>query len=182
MAYCSNCGAPVQQSGSAAAASPTAPTSGFDALTKDSRAQDYWVRRLVAFIFDAIIVYAVLFVITIIAAIPVLIAGALTGAFNPATLAFGGIFSWLWGLIFVLYFTVTEPASGSSFGKKIFGLRVTSKTGSNPSFSEAFVRNLSKVYWLLLLLDVVLGLALSKGYQRKWSDQFVGTTVSLKPS
>jgi hypothetical protein len=39
------------------------------------------------------------------------------------------------------------------------------------------VRNISKVYWLLLLLDVVVGLATPKQYTQKFSDKLVGTSV-----
>jgi uncharacterized RDD family membrane protein YckC len=152
--------------------------SGFDALTKDSKAQDYWLKRLVAFVIDAIIVYAVLAVIAVVVALPFLFFGALTGGgFGPAAFIFGGIFSLLSGLIFVLYFTVAESSTGASIGKRIFNFKVASKTGTNPGLGESFIRNLSKIYWLLLLLDVAVGLALSKGFQQKYSDRFLGTSV-----
>ena len=77
----------------------------------------------------------------------------------------------------MLYFTLAEETSGASIGKRVFNLKVVSKTGSHPNFTEAFVRNVSKIYWLLLLLDVVVGLALSHGYQQKYSDSMMGTKV-----
>lgn len=169
--FCPSCGAPVQAGG--APAPPTGAMSGFETLTKDQKAQEYWVQRLVAFIIDAIIVYAVLAIITLAIAIPFLF----TGAFGVFGFLFGGVFTVLWGLIFVLYFTVAESTSGASIGKRIFKLRVVSKTGAYPNFVEAFVRNVSKIYWLLLLLDVIIGLALSKGYQEKYSDTMMGTKV-----
>jgi hypothetical protein len=39
------------------------------------------------------------------------------------------------------------------------------------------LRNISKIYWLLLLLDTVVGLATSKNYTQKFSDRFAGTEV-----
>ena len=168
--FCPSCGAPVQPG--ASTASPSAPVSGFDTLTKDQKAQEYWVQRLIAFIVDAVIVYVVLAVITFVIALPALLAGG-AGLFS---VFFGG-FAILWGIIFVLYFAVTESTSGASIGKRVFSIKVTSKTGSNPTFGEAFIRNLSKIYWLLLLLDVIVGLAISKGYQQKYSDHIMGTTV-----
>ena len=39
------------------------------------------------------------------------------------------------------------------------------------------MRNVSKIYWVLLLLDVVIGLATSKQYNQKFSDKLVGTSV-----
>jgi uncharacterized RDD family membrane protein YckC len=167
--FCPNCGAPV---GEAASAQPQGPLSGIDTLTKDQKAQEYWIWRLVAYIVDAIIVFIVLGVITTIVAIPAFFAGggALFGAF------FGGV-AFLWGIIFVLYFTVMESSGGASIGKRAFNLKVVSKTGANPTFGEAFVRNISKIYWLLILLDVVVGLAVSRGYQEKYSDHLMGTRV-----
>jgi uncharacterized RDD family membrane protein YckC len=146
--------------------------SGIDVLRKDWKAQEYWYGRFVAFVVDAVIVFVILAIIAAVAAIPFL----LFNRFAPFTWFFG-TFSAFWGLILVFYFAVAESTSGTSFGKRIFSLRVVSKTGSTPTLAEAFVRNLSKIYWLLLLLDVIVGLAVSKNYQQKYSDQFIGTTV-----
>ena len=168
--FCPSCGAPVA---GGEAAPTTGALSGFETLTKDQKAQEYWVQRFVAFIIDAAIVYFVLLVITLVIAIPFVF----TGAFVAAGFFFGGVFAVLWGLIFVLYFTVAESTSGASIGKRIFKLKVVTKTGSYPNFVEAFIRNVSKIYWLLLLLDVVIGLALSHGYQQKYSDSLMGTKV-----
>jgi uncharacterized RDD family membrane protein YckC len=168
--FCPSCGAPVQAG--APGAAPSAPVSGFDALTKDQKAQEYWLWRLVAYVVDAIIVYAVLAILTVLIALPALFTGgaAVFGAL------FGGL-AFVWGIIFVLYFSVMESTSGASIGKRFFRLKVVSRTNSNPTFAEAFVRNISKIYPLLLLLDVIIGLAISKGYQEKYSDHFMGTKV-----
>ena len=168
--FCPVCGAPTWSG--AASGQPQAPVSGIDTLTKDQKAQEYWIWRLVAYIVDAIIVFIVLGVITAIVAIPAFFTGgaALFGAF------FGGV-AFLWGIIFVLYFTVMESSGGASIGKRAFHLKVVSKSDANPTFGEAFVRNISKIYWLLILLDVIVGLAFSKGYQEKYSDHLMGTRV-----
>lgn len=164
--FCPSCGTSVQAGGTGA------PVSGIDTLTKDQKAQQYWLERFLAFIIDAIIVYVILAIVTVVIAIPALFTGG--AAFFG--LVFGGI-SVLWGLIFVFYFTFTESSSGASIGKRVFRLKVVGRSGSNPTLAEAFVRNLSKIYWLLLLLDVIVGLAVSKGYTQKYSDHFMGTTV-----
>ncbi|HUK80560.1 MAG TPA: RDD family protein [Nitrososphaerales archaeon] len=174
--FCPSCGTPT----SGGVAAPSAAVSGFDTLTKDQKAQEYWVQRLVAYIIDAVIVYVVLAVLTFIVALPALFSGgvALFGVL------FGGV-AWVWGIIFVLYFAVMESTSGASIGKRALSLKVVNRVGTNPNFGEAFVRNLSKIYWLLLLLDVIVGLALSHGYQEKYSDHFMGTRVvggSWRPS
>jgi uncharacterized RDD family membrane protein YckC len=170
--FCPVCGTPVGQASGAAPMSSSAPTSGFDTLTKDSTAQSYWIERLVAYFIDAVIVFVILGILLALVAVSFFFAGGF-GAFG----LFFGTFALLGGIIFVLYFTVTESSSGASIGKRLFHLKVQSKTGANPTFSEAFIRNISKIYWLLLLLDVIIGLATSKGYQQKWTDEYVGTKV-----
>src|SRR5215471_1992017 len=182
--FCPNCGTPVAGASSATTtAQPSTSTttttgtttgtgSGMDTLTKDRSAQDYWIRRLIAFIVDAIIVFVPLAIITAIAAFFVAF-----GGFAFYAIFFGGVLSLLWSFLFILYFTFTESMWGASFGKRFFKFKVVSKTNANPTIGEAFIRNLSKIYWLLLLLDVIIGLALTKGYQQKYSDQFAGTRV-----
>lgn len=166
--FCPSCGAPV----GGATQSAASPVSGFDALTKDQKAQEYWIERLIALVIDYVIVYVVLGIITLLIAIPAF----LTGGFGIFGALVGGL-ALLWGLVFVLYFAVLESSSGASLGKRLFHLKVVSKAGSNPDFGQALIRNISKIYWLLLLLDVIVGLAISKGYQQKYSDHYMGTTV-----
>jgi uncharacterized RDD family membrane protein YckC len=150
--------------------------SGFESLTKDSKAQDYWLKRFVAFVIDAIIVFVVFYVLITLVVLTATFPFVFAGGFAPVVFIFGTL-AILGGVIFILYFTVLEASRGSTIGKGMFGLKVRSKTGSNPTLVEAFIRNLSKIYWLLLLLDIVVGLAISKGYQQKYSDTLVGTTV-----
>ena len=176
--FCPSCGATLHAATAGAAAAQPAgqaqtPTlSGIDALTKESTAQHYWLNRLLALIVDALIVFIPLAILTVIFAVFVAISGL-----TPFGILVGGVVSIVWYLIFILYNMVMESTYGASFGKRFFRLKVVSKTGSNPNLGEAFIRNLSKIYWLLLLLDVIVGLAVSKGYQQKYSDKFMGTSV-----
>jgi len=171
--FCPACGAPVQAPTASATTGSSAPLSGIDSLMKGSKAQEYWLWRLVAFIIDVVIIAVVLTIIAIAVTVPFFLSGgavAFTGFF------FGG-FAFLSGIILILYFPVMESSSGASIGKHAMHLKVVSKTGSNPTFVEAFVRNISKIYWLLLLLDVIVGLAVTKGYQQKYTDSLMGTSV-----
>ena len=139
---------------------------------KDSTAQHYWLNRLLALIVDGLIVFIPLLIITVIVAVFVAI-----GGFTPFGIVVGGVVSILWYFIFILYNMVMETTYGASFGKRAFHLKVVSKSGANPNLGEAFVRNVSKIYWLLLLLDVIIGLAVSKNYQQKYTDKLMGTAV-----
>lgn len=170
---CPNCGTPVPGAQASTTTTQTAPVSGIDALTKDSGAQDYWLRRFVAFVVDAIIVGIAVAIIGVFAFFALFFAGGFGFSFLV-----NGLFSFFFGILFVLYFAVFESSMGASIGKRLMGLTVKSKTGSKPGFGEAFVRNISKIYWVFLLLDVIVGLATSKGYQQKYTDHLMGTTVA----
>jgi uncharacterized RDD family membrane protein YckC len=169
-AFCPACGAPV----SPQAATPTqSPLSGFDTLMKESSVQTYWAKRLFAFVVDAIVVYVAVGVLALLFTVPFLLAGgpAVFGAFLAGTVSI------LAGLVLVLYFTLAEAYAGATLGKRVFGLGVRTVGGSLPTAGEAILRNISKIYWLLLLLDVVVGLATAKTHTQKFSDRYAGTEV-----
>jgi len=168
-AFCPKCGAPVVQ----ASASTNAPVSGIDAVMKESPAQNYWLRRVIAFAIDAVIVVVILAVVAIAVAIPTFVLSGRTGIVS----LFAGVFPVAAGIIIFLYFIVAEVTTGATVGKRIFSLKVVGPKGGNPTLVESLVRNISKIYWLLLLLDVVIGLATSKQYTQKFSDRLVGTSV-----
>jgi len=56
-------------------------------------------------------------------------------------------------------------------------LKVTTTDGKTPTFWLAAIRNVSKIYWLLLLLDVIIGMATVGDPHQKYSDRFAGTAV-----
>jgi uncharacterized RDD family membrane protein YckC len=145
--------------------------SGLDTLSKDTKVQQYWFQRLIAFIIDWVIVFVVWWVIASFA-----LTFFLFGGFGFYAVLYGG-FTFLEGFILVLYFTVLEAFRGASIGKGLFKLKVVNKSGGNPTFVEAFIRNITKIFWLLLLLDVIGGLLLTKGVQQKYTDQFANTKV-----
>lgn len=122
---------------------------------------------------DAIIVDVALGILALAFAIPAFLVGGLSAVVS----LFAGVFSVVSGVVLVVYFAVLEAASEASIGKRILGLRVTTTGGQKPNLGEALVRNISKVFWILLLLDVVVGLATSKRYSQKLSDRLAGTEV-----
>src|SRR2546428_9399713 len=63
-AFCSKCGASVR--GTMGVQSPT----GFELLRDDKTVQNPWLRRLIAFVIDAIIVTVVLAIIAIVVSVP----------------------------------------------------------------------------------------------------------------
>jgi uncharacterized RDD family membrane protein YckC len=71
-----------------------------------------------------------------------------------------------------------EASYGATLGKKVLGLQVQMVNGSKVTFDKAFIRNISKIFWLFLLLDWILGVATPGHDQRqKYTDRIAGTTV-----
>lgn len=89
----------------------TPPISGVDAVIKESGAQTYWVRRVVALLIDAIIVFVVFGIVVALSSLPFLVVS------GPEVFAavLGGIFSFLAGFVLILYFVAFEVLTGSSY-------------------------------------------------------------------
>ncbi len=186
--FCANCGSPVTaKSVSTGGQAPlsqaaTESRSGIEAITKSQQAQDYWIKRVVALVIDYVAMGIVAGIIGVIAFLPFAISGVFSGGFSMpgAALWNVGVFPFAVGLLMILYFPISETYWGATFGKSVMGLKVTAMKGGKPTLSQALVRNISKIYWILLLLDVIVGLATESDYKQKFSDRYAGTVVVLK--
>src|SRR2546426_8852524 len=178
-AFCSKCGASVR--GTMGVQSPT----GFELLRDDKTVQNHWLRRLIAFVIDAIIVTVVLAIIAIVVSVPFFIAlnfpSTTVGVFPAWWNAWWG--AWLGGLIpFVifLYFFLTEGLFGRTLGKEIMGLRVQRVDRESMDLRSSLVRNISKISWVLLLIDVAVGLVAHRGESQKWGGRYMWTKAEGK--
>ena len=139
--------------------------------------QDHWLRRIIAVVIDALIVSLAFGALAVIVAIPYFYS---VGFPNPpafpvwwvpwGTFGFDGV------LIF-LYFFLAEGLYGRTIGKELMGLRVEHLDGGPVDFRSSLIRNFSKIYWVLLLIDVAVGLGTVGEMSQKWSDRYVGTKV-----
>lgn len=57
----------------------------------------------------------------------------------------------------LLYFVLTEKLAAASMGKAIMGIEVKSKNGADISWLQAIVRNLTKIYWVPIIFDWLIG-------------------------
>jgi len=90
---------------------------------------------------------------------------------------------WLGGpisLVLFLYFLLAEGLYGRTLGKEIMGLRVQRVDGKPMDMRSSLIRNISKIYWVLLLIDVAVGLGTHGEMSQKWSDRYIGTKVEEK--
>jgi uncharacterized RDD family membrane protein YckC len=179
--FCPKCGAKVVPDTAA-----TGPENEFDRLTRDSRTQDLWIRRVVAYIIDVVLVGIAVFIL---AGFLFLALGVTTGLFsllpgfafsfvpfNPIAAGLAG----LSGLFYLLYFTLFDVTYQRTVGKNLLNLRVVTTDGSQMDIGKAFIRNLSKVIWFLLLLDLIAGLFMSEvSSGQKFSDHIAHTNVQF---
>ena len=109
--------------------------------------ENFWGRRFAALLVDIVIVTLLLWIIS--SLIFLLMAGL-------------GIFSvlnyWIFigAILIIAYFTYMEGKTSSTFGKRLFKLKVKAKDG-DMNYKTAFIRNLSKILWVPLIVDVILG-------------------------
>ena len=161
--FCPNCGAPIE-------AEAGLHETAAERIGHDRFLQQHWIKRIIAIVIDSIIVGFATAVLSIIISFSLFLV-------NPFW-----FFNWLsfpfaMGLIYVLYFTLAESIYGHTIGKVMVGLRVTAVDGGRPSLESSFVRNISKIYWVLLILDVIGGFFIARDSHQKYSDQIAHTTV-----
>ncbi len=180
-AFCPKCGAAVAPS-SPSYSSPPSPASEteVDRLLKDSKTQDFWFRRAVAYVIDWIIVVIASLIIGGIFLFAFGVSalfGGFSGIFFPFSFVGAG-FALLAGLLYLLYFTLADYMYHRTIGKNIMGLEVTTTDGSRLDIGKAFIRNVSKVYPVLLILDLIGGFFMKVKPGQKFSDSIANTNVT----
>ncbi len=125
----------------------------------------HWFLRVIAFIIDSIIIGVVTWIIFSFVLYSLLFTAYL-------------IFPLVLGILEVLYFAILDVAWGGTIGKRIIGLQVQMTNGNKVTFDKALLRNISKIYWIFLLLDWLVALFMTGADRRqKYTDRMAGTTV-----
>jgi len=136
----------------------------------------HWVLRLIALIIDGIIFAIISWILSLLLFVPLLFTGALFGFW--ATWGYVLVLPFVAGILWVLYSVILEVSWGATIGKRILGLQVQTVSGSKITIDKAFIRNISKIFWLFLILDWLVAVATPGADRRqKYSDRIAGTTV-----
>ncbi|MGZ4903262.1 MAG: RDD family protein [Halobacteriota archaeon] len=151
----------------------------FEEIRASSSLQNLWIRRVIAFIIDSIILLVALAIVNAVLALALLVP-SLIFSFD----LFGGLFSGfsvLLGLLIVWgYYTLFEGSTSATIGKRVMDLRVRPLRG-RMSFTKAFIRNFTKAWIpiiaLLFLLDLIIGLATEGDPRQRFSDVVADTSV-----
>ena len=128
--------------------------------------QGSWGRRFMALVIDAVII--TLFSWILVALIyPVV---ALTNSFQVL-----GFWLLLLAFIIIVYFTYFEGKYDVTPGKNLMKLKVKSLNG-DMSYRKAFIRNLSKILWLPLIVDLLVGF-IFESPRKRYLDRLAKTEV-----
>ncbi|MEM3445421.1 MAG: RDD family protein [Thermoplasmata archaeon] len=132
-------------------------------VVNDVNLQRHWVYRVVAFVIDAFLVL-----------IPFLIFGLFLHLLFPKLFNF---FWWAaYGACLWLYSALLEHASGRTIGKALLSLRAEGKKGKL-DFATALIRNLSKIFPVLLFLDWLVGMVTDGDPRQRYLDRLLEVTV-----
>ncbi|MGD8506666.1 MAG: RDD family protein [Candidatus Bathyarchaeota archaeon] len=144
-------------------------STGFEKLRTDTQLQNHWIRRFIATVFDAIISGIAGWIFSL--------------PFWATGIPWGFAFFFIWGIIWFIYASLTESSLGGTIGKQLVNLKVRTVAGRIPTIDTAFIRNISKIFWLLYLLDVIAGLATTGDPTQKYTDRIAGTIIiSVTPT
>lgn len=135
----------------------------------------HWLLRLIAYIIDAFIIAIIVAILWFLLFIPFLIVGAFAGFF--AVWGWVILFPLLTGLLMVFYFLYAEVNWGGTFGKRLLGLRVQTVNGGRVNYSQSFIRNISKIHPLFVLIDWLVGVVTVGDKRQKYTDRIAGTIV-----
>lgn len=165
--FCGGCGAVMP--GAGAAAAPAAVAAG------GGRYAGFWIRTLAAII-DSMLLQLV----TLVAAVPLLLIGLAASGDEDSALAAAliGVFYLLSLVLNWLWFTLSESSKWqASPGKKILGLKVTDEQGARIGFGKANGRYWSKLLSGMLFLAGFLMVGFTERKQGL-HDKLAGTLVS----
>ncbi|UCG70892.1 MAG: RDD family protein [Thermoplasmata archaeon] len=136
-----------------------------DLIGSNSQLQNHWVRRFGAAIIDGFIMLVIMIIITAIMSIAALVIPLV-----------GFLSSLLWSVIWFLYSAFLEGFMGSTLGKRFLNLNVVSIEGPM-DIVKAVIRNLSKLFLLIIFLDWLVGFLTDGDPRQRLLDRFAGTTV-----
>lgn len=139
--------------------------SALNLIGSNSELQSHWLRRIIAAIIDGIIMIILGIIISVAIAI---IAFILPGGYL--------LTAFISGTIWLLYSWILEATKGATIGKQFLNLRVVSLEGPM-NFTNALVRNISKIYWIFFLIDWIIGFVTDGDPRQRWFDRFSNTTV-----
>lgn len=130
--------------------------------------QNLWSKRFTALIIDALLITLIIWVLS-----------ALLYPLIAIADGFSVLNYWLLVtvIIIIAYFTYLEGSSCTTLGKNLMKIKVISNE-NKMDYKKAFIRNLSKILWIPLILDVLVGYV-SNSSKLRYLDEVAGTNVIM---
>lgn len=105
-------------------------------------------RRIVAYVIDFFVVSAFMGIIAYLTSL-IVSPNDLTSVYT--------VFPYFVPVIGFIYFVFCEKAKGATVGKAILYLEVRSRNGAYINWPQAIVRNITKIYWVPIIFDWLIG-------------------------
>lgn len=134
----------------------------FDLVGHNQALQEHWIRRVIAFIIDAFLVILVFLFFNAVLVI-------LAWQFLAWTL--------FYGVLFVIYATLFEGIFGWTVGKRLVSLRVVAIDGFMDPVRAA-IRNISKLHFVILFVDLIVGVFTQGDPRQRFLDRVGRTSVT----
>lgn len=127
---------------------------------------EHFTKRLYACIIDFVVVFLLISIVNNILFVPVsLLKVPFISAYYPYIVTI---------VVTLGYFTIMEAKTNKTIGKMVMKLYVSDEEGYLSYFS-AFIRNITKCFWIPLIFDVIIGKIL--GFPSRLFDKIAGTDV-----
>jgi len=108
----------------------------------------FFSRRIIAYLLDFFVVSSVMWIISYL----------LSLMFSPSDIIYIYVyFPYIAPVLGFIYFVFLEKSKGATIGKALMYLEVRSKNGANINWAQAIVRNLTKIYWIPIIFDWLIG-------------------------
>jgi len=144
------------------------------------------LKRFLAYSIDMGVILAIMYPLFFLGAIGVLFVVGLGELFVNGMGGILGIIGMVLGLLVILslqngYFILQEKRSGTTIGKKLFGIRVTSLDGKPLTLGQAVLRDLMRYIDCILIFPGLFSVLLSNR-SRRLGDLMAGTVVVYSAS
>lgn len=107
-----------------------------------------FARRVVAYILDFFVVSAFMWIVSYLLSLII----APVDSYKVYT-----FLPYVVPILIFVYFVLCELIAGATVGKSLMYLQVRSKNGARISVLQAIVRNLTKIYWVPIIFDWLIG-------------------------
>jgi uncharacterized RDD family membrane protein YckC len=107
-----------------------------------------FVKRTIVYVLDFFVVSSFMWIISFLLSIVA----------NPYSIyAVYHYFVYVVPILIMVYFVFCEKLKKATVGKALMYIQVVSEDGGNISYSQAIIRNLSKIYWIPIIFDWAIG-------------------------